>query len=175
MALRPPTRVPCSSGTTTLPIGSPMVTWLPQPTLLPQGGQRGTPQKVVAPTRPEPRGSARAQTCCLAVTTPCHSGWTASSHCTQRKSQRSCGRVWQRCSHFYWSTHRTTRTSQFYASPKFLGKSQRGIYGDAVEELDDSVGQLLSAIDGAGAKNDTFVIFSSDKYAQSLLFALSLD
>ena len=50
-----------------------------------------------------------------------------------------------------------------YASPKFLGKSQRGLYGDAVEELDDSVGQLLSAIDGAGAKDDTFVVFSSDK------------
>ena len=50
-----------------------------------------------------------------------------------------------------------------YASPKFLGKSQRGIYGDAVEELDDSVGQLLSAIDSAGAKDDTFVVFSSDK------------
>lgn len=48
-----------------------------------------------------------------------------------------------------------------YASPAFLGRSQRGLYGDAVEELDWSVGQLLAAIDDAGAKDSTFVVFSS--------------
>ena len=48
-----------------------------------------------------------------------------------------------------------------YASPAFLGKSQRGLYGDAVEELDWSVGQLLAAIDDVGAKDSTFVVFSS--------------
>eukprot|EP01052_Picozoa_sp_SAG31_P036432 SAG31_NODE_4548_length_3149_cov_1.504918_2_plen_221_part_00 len=48
-----------------------------------------------------------------------------------------------------------------YASPWFLGTSPRGLYGDAVEELDWSVGKVLAAIDGAGAKNDTFVVFTS--------------
>ena len=34
----------------------------------------------------------------------------------------------------------------FDASPKFKGKSQRGLYGDVVEELDDSTGQILDKL-----------------------------
>ena len=51
-----------------------------------------------------------------------------------------------------------------YASSAFLGKSQRGLYGDAVEELDWSVGQILAAIEPV--KDSTFVVFSSDNGAQ---------
>ena len=32
-----------------------------------------------------------------------------------------------------------------HASPAFRGKSRRGLYGDVVEELDDSVGQVLQS------------------------------
>ncbi|GBD35378.1 Arylsulfatase [bacterium HR36] len=48
------------------------------------------------------------------------------------------------------------------ASAAFRGKSQRGIYGDVIEELDWSVGQVLAAIKEAGLENKTLVVFTSD-------------
>ena len=50
----------------------------------------------------------------------------------------------------------------FDASPKFKGKSQRGLYGDAVEELDDSTGQILEKLRTLGLAEKTLVIFTSD-------------
>jgi arylsulfatase len=47
-------------------------------------------------------------------------------------------------------------------SDKFLGKSQRGLYGDAIMEIDWSVGQVLEALRRAGVEQDTQVIFTSD-------------
>jgi arylsulfatase A-like enzyme len=49
-----------------------------------------------------------------------------------------------------------------FASEAFLGKSPRGIYGDALEELDWSVGQVMAAIREAGVDGKTLVVFSSD-------------
>ncbi len=49
-----------------------------------------------------------------------------------------------------------------FASPEFKGRSLRGRYGDAVEELDGSVGQVLSAIQAAGIAENTLVVFTSD-------------
>ncbi|MCL4843703.1 MAG: sulfatase [Bryobacteraceae bacterium] len=49
-----------------------------------------------------------------------------------------------------------------YASPEFRGKSRHGIYGDVVEELDWSVGQVLGALKKTGAERNTLVLFSSD-------------
>jgi arylsulfatase A len=49
-----------------------------------------------------------------------------------------------------------------YASPEFRGKSRHGIYGDVVEELDWSVGQVLGALRKAGVERNTLVLFSSD-------------
>ena len=49
-----------------------------------------------------------------------------------------------------------------YASPEFGGKSKGGLYGDCVEEIDDSVGQLLAALRQGGIDRNTFVFFSSD-------------
>lgn len=49
-----------------------------------------------------------------------------------------------------------------FASENFRGKSRRGLYGDVVEELDWSVGQVLDAIRKAGIEKNTFVFFSSD-------------
>ena len=48
------------------------------------------------------------------------------------------------------------------ASPRFRGKSPLGLYGDVVEELDWSVGEVLSKIKQAGLDNQTLVMFSSD-------------
>lgn len=50
----------------------------------------------------------------------------------------------------------------FDASPRFKGKSKRGLYGDAVEELDDSTGQILERLRTLGMADKTLVIFTSD-------------
>ena len=49
-----------------------------------------------------------------------------------------------------------------YASEDFQGKSIRGKYGDAVEELDWSAGQILQALYDNGLSENTLVIFTSD-------------
>ncbi|XP_043427136.1 arylsulfatase D isoform X1 [Prionailurus bengalensis] len=45
---------------------------------------------------------------------------------------------------------------------QFLGKSQHGLYGDNVEEMDWLVGEILQAIEENGLKNTTFTYFTSD-------------
>lgn len=52
-----------------------------------------------------------------------------------------------------------------FASPEFLGTSRRGLYGDAVEEMDDSIGQLLAKLKSTGLDENTLVIFTSDNGA----------
>lgn len=49
-----------------------------------------------------------------------------------------------------------------FASPAFQGKSSRGAYGDTVEELDWSVGEVVKALRDAGVAEDTLVFFTSD-------------
>lgn len=49
-----------------------------------------------------------------------------------------------------------------FASQRFRGKSPAGIYGDVVEELDWSVGQVLDTLRREGLEKQTLVIFSSD-------------
>jgi arylsulfatase A len=46
--------------------------------------------------------------------------------------------------------------------PEFEGETDRGAYGDVVEELDWSVGQILDALDANGLRENTLVIFTSD-------------
>ena len=48
------------------------------------------------------------------------------------------------------------------ASPKFKGKSARGLYGDVIEEIDFNVGRILDAIKEMGLADNTYVIFTSD-------------
>ncbi len=49
-----------------------------------------------------------------------------------------------------------------YASPRFRGVSPRGAYGDAVEEIDWSVGEILRALAETGQDRNTLVLFTSD-------------
>ena len=49
-----------------------------------------------------------------------------------------------------------------FASPAFKGRSRAGIYGDAVEEIDWSVGQVLDALVREGIAERTLVFFTSD-------------
>jgi arylsulfatase A len=48
------------------------------------------------------------------------------------------------------------------ASAKFKGKSAGGLYGDAVEEIDDSTGQVLDALKELDIDDRTLVIYTSD-------------
>ena len=48
------------------------------------------------------------------------------------------------------------------ASEAFLGKSKRGLYGDVIEELDWSVGQVLAEVKRLELDDNTLVIFTSD-------------
>ncbi|MCL4786709.1 MAG: sulfatase [Verrucomicrobia bacterium] len=49
-----------------------------------------------------------------------------------------------------------------FASPAFKGRSRAGIYGDAVEEIDWSVGQVLDTLRKQGIAKNTLVFFTSD-------------
>ncbi|XP_070799550.1 steryl-sulfatase [Pituophis catenifer annectens] len=49
-----------------------------------------------------------------------------------------------------------------YASLAFRGKSKHGIYGDAVEEMDWSVGQILQVLNQWNLSEHTLVYFTSD-------------
>jgi arylsulfatase len=49
-----------------------------------------------------------------------------------------------------------------HVSDKFRGKTERGLYGDVIEEIDWSVGQILEALARNGLERDTWVIFASD-------------
>ncbi|MGC9326497.1 MAG: sulfatase-like hydrolase/transferase, partial [Candidatus Hinthialibacter sp.] len=49
-----------------------------------------------------------------------------------------------------------------FASEKFLGASRRGLFGDVIEEIDWSVGQINAALDRLGLSENTLVMFTSD-------------
>lgn len=49
-----------------------------------------------------------------------------------------------------------------FTSKGFQGKSKRGLYGDVVEELDWSVGQILDTLKSEGLDENTIVVFTSD-------------
>ena len=48
------------------------------------------------------------------------------------------------------------------ASPAFSGTSRAGAYGDVVQELDWSVGQVLDAVRRNGLTDNTVIVFTSD-------------
>jgi arylsulfatase A-like enzyme len=49
-----------------------------------------------------------------------------------------------------------------HASPAYRGKSSRGLFGDVVEELDGSVGQILQTLRDLKLADSTLVVFTSD-------------
>lgn len=49
-----------------------------------------------------------------------------------------------------------------HASEKFVGSSKRGIYGDTIQELDWSTGEILRSLKELGIDKNTLVIFTSD-------------
>ncbi len=53
------------------------------------------------------------------------------------------------------------------SSEAFAGKSQQGELGDAIEEVDWSVGQILATLKELNLDDNTLVIFTSDNGPQS--------
>ncbi len=49
-----------------------------------------------------------------------------------------------------------------FVSHKYQGRTQRGLYGDVVSEIDWSAGQILSTLKQHGLEEHTLVIFTSD-------------
>lgn len=49
-----------------------------------------------------------------------------------------------------------------HCSENFRGKSKRGLYGDVIEELDWSVGQILNTLRKLNLDQNTIVVFTSD-------------
>ena len=49
-----------------------------------------------------------------------------------------------------------------FASEEYQGRSEGGRYGDVIEEIDWSVGQVMAAIKEAGIDKKTLVVFTSD-------------
>ncbi len=49
-----------------------------------------------------------------------------------------------------------------FVSEKFKGKSDRGLYGDVIMEIDWSVGEILNSLKEKGIDENTVVIFTSD-------------
>jgi len=56
-------------------------------------------------------------------------------------------------------------TSTPFSSPEFKGKSKNGPWGDAIEELDWSMGVMLEQLRKLGIAENTFVIWTSDNGA----------
>lgn len=57
--------------------------------------------------------------------------------------------------------HKNVHTPLYPAAP-FAGRSAAGAFGDSVEELDASVGELLAALEARGLLESTLVVFTSD-------------
>ncbi|KAG5846091.1 hypothetical protein ANANG_G00146040 [Anguilla anguilla] len=60
----------------------------------------------------------------------------------------------------YYPSHHTHRPQ--FAGKGAAGKSPRGPFGDALMELDSTVGNLIQALEDHGVQNNTFVFFTSD-------------
>jgi arylsulfatase A len=49
-----------------------------------------------------------------------------------------------------------------FVSEKYRGKTERGLFGDVIAEIDWSVGQILAALKEHGVDDQTLVLFTSD-------------
>jgi arylsulfatase A-like enzyme len=50
-------------------------------------------------------------------------------------------------------------------TPEFRGKSKAGPYGDYVQQMDATLGQIMTALDAGGLSDNTLLIFASDNGA----------
>jgi arylsulfatase A len=62
---------------------------------------------------------------------------------------------------FFYLAHSMPHVPLF-AEEAFQHKSKQGLYGDVIQEIDDSVGRVLDTIRRNGLDRDTLIIFTSD-------------
>ena len=62
---------------------------------------------------------------------------------------------------FMYIAHRSPHLPN-YVAPPFEGTSPGGLYGDVIEELDWTVGEVVKALESMGAGQNTLVLFTSD-------------
>ncbi len=68
---------------------------------------------------------------------------------------------------FVW--HNTTRTHVWtFLQEKYRNKTGKGLYADAMAELDDHVGMLLAKLEELGIADNTLVVFSTDNGVEKM-------
>lgn len=63
---------------------------------------------------------------------------------------------------FIYLAHNLPHVPPLFASKEFLGKSERGLYGDVLEEIDNGIGNILKTLKEEGLAENTIVVFTSD-------------
>ena len=85
------------------------------------------------------------------------------SQLTQRYTARALDFITRnRANPFFLYLAHTMPHVPIAASDDFRGKSEQGLYGDVIMEIDWSVGQLLGKLEELGISRDTLVVFTSD-------------
>lgn len=82
-----------------------------------------------------------------------------------RLTQRACKWIGERAAErkpFFLYFAQTSPHTPIVPTKSWQGKSGLGDYADFVMQTDDSVGQVLAALEAAGVASNTLVIFSSD-------------
>ena len=85
------------------------------------------------------------------------------SQLTRRYTERAVSFIDRNASRpfFLYLAHSMPHVPLFVGS-RFAGRSRQGLYGDVIEEIDASVGEVLKALRRHRIEDDTLVIFTSD-------------
>ena len=85
------------------------------------------------------------------------------SQLTRRYTERAVSFIQRsaRAPFFLYLAHAMPHVPLF-AGSRFAGRSRQGLYGDVIEEIDWSVGEVLKALRRNSLEKDTLVIFTSD-------------
>ncbi len=84
---------------------------------------------------------------------------------TQRYTKESVSWIKQRAERdepFFLFLSHTMPHVPIFSSPNFENHSQAGLYGDVIEEIDWSVGQITTTLEQSGLAENTLVVFTSD-------------
>jgi arylsulfatase A len=85
------------------------------------------------------------------------------SQLTKRYTQRACDFITRnRNNPFFLYLAHTMPHVPLAVSPEFEGRTELGLYGDVIAEIDASVGRILDTLDELGIADNTLVAFTSD-------------
>ena len=84
---------------------------------------------------------------------------------TQRYTKESVSWIKQKAEKnepFFLFLSHTMPHVPIFSFPNFKNRSQAGLYGDVIEEIDWSVGQITTTLEQCGLAENTLVVFTSD-------------